>query len=215
MEDAPREHGAVNTGVGFAESRVIPHDRDLDRAAEVLNQGERVAILVGAGALGAGDEVAELAYRLDAGVAKALLGKAVLPDDLPFVTGSIGLLGTKPSDLMMRNCDTLLMIGTSFPYSEWLPKPGQARAVQIDLSQRKLALRYPANVLLHGDARETVAALLPRITPKADRRWRAGIEAALAEWWQLLEDRAMASADPINPQRLSGSSRRGCPTAAS
>jgi pyruvate dehydrogenase (quinone) len=202
VEDAPREHGAVYTGVGFAESHVIPYDRDLDRAAEILNQGERVAILVGAGALGAGDEVAELADRLGAGVAKALLGKAVLPDDLPFVTGSIGLLGTKPSDLMMTNCDTLLMIGTSFPYSEWLPKPGQARAVQIDLNQRKLALRYPADVLLHGDSRETLAALLPRIHPKADRRWREGIEASLAEWWQLLERRAMASADPINPQRV-------------
>ena len=197
---APREHGAVYTGIGYAEGRVVPHDRDLDRAAQVLNDASKIAILVGAGALGASREVAEVADRLGAGVAKALLGKAVLPDDLPYVTGSIGLLGTKPSDLMMQNCDALLMIGTSFPYSEWLPEEGQARAVQIDLFQRKLGIRYPADVLLHGDAREALRALLPRLARKTDRAWRAGIEAAVAEWWRLLEARAHVAADPINPQ---------------
>jgi pyruvate dehydrogenase (quinone) len=202
VEAAPREHGAVYTGIGFVESRIIPSDSELDRAAEVLNAGQRVAMLVGAGALAASDEVVAIADRLGAGVAKALLGKAVLPDDLPFVTGGIGLLGTKPSDLMMQNCDTLLMVGTNFPYSEWLPKGGQARAVQIDISPRKLALRYPAEVLLHGDARETLRLLLPRIAYKQDRAWRDGVVAAVAEWWQLLESRAMASADPINPQRV-------------
>ncbi len=197
---APREHGAVYTGLGYTEGRVIPHDRDLDRAAKLLNDASRVAILVGAGALGASREVAEAADRLGAGVAKALLGKAVLPDDLPYVTGAIGLLGTKPSDLMMQNCDALLMIGTSFPYSEWLPSEGQARAVQIDLFHRKLGIRYPVDVLLHGDARESLQALLPRLERKTDRAWRAGIEAAVAEWWQVLEARAHVAADPINPQ---------------
>ena len=200
VTSAPREHGAVYTGIGFTEGRLIPHDRDLDRAAKLLNEASRVAILVGAGALGASREVAEVADRLGAGVAKALLGKAVLPDDLPYVTGAIGLLGTKPSDLMMMNCDALLMVGTSFPYSEWLPKEGQARAVQIDLFQRKLGIRYPVEVLLHGDARESLQALLPRLDYKADRAWREGIEAAVAEWWQVLEARAHVSADPINPQ---------------
>jgi pyruvate dehydrogenase (quinone) len=202
VESAPRQHGAVYTGIGFADSRILPAESELEHAAEILNEGNKVAILVGAGALKAGDEVAKAADVLGAGVAKALLGKAVLPDDLPFVTGGIGLLGTKPSDLMMQNCDTLLMIGTSFPYSEWLPKEGQARAVQIDISPRKLAIRYPADVLLHGDARETLQQLLPRLRRKEDRAWREGIEAAVVEWWKLLESRAMASANPINPQRV-------------
>src|ERR1043165_2899547 len=128
------EHGTIHTGTDFRSPRILPCNDDLDRAAAILNGGQRVAILVGAGAYGAGREVAELADRLGAGVAKALLGKAVLPDTLPFVTGGIGLLGTKPSDLMMQNCDTLLLVGTSFPYSEWLPKENQARGVQIDVS---------------------------------------------------------------------------------
>ena len=202
IESMPREHGAVYTGVGYVDSRIVPPVGELDRAAEILNAGSRVAILVGAGALDAGDQVADIAERLGAGVAKALLGKAVLPDTLSYVTGGIGLLGTKPSDLMMQNCDTLLMIGTSFPYSEWLPKEGQVRAVQIDINPRKLALRFPADVLLHGDSRETLRLLLPRIEHKTDRAWREGIDAAVAEWWQMLESRAMASADPLNPQRV-------------
>jgi len=202
VESAPRTHGAVYTGVGFSESRILPAESELERAAEILNAGQKVAILVGAGALEASDEVAAIADLLGAGVAKALLGKAVLPDDLPYVTGGIGLLGTKPSDLMMQNCDTLLMVGTSFPYAEWLPKEGQARTVQIDISPRKLGLRVPAEVLLHGDSRETLELLIPRITRKTDRAWREGIEAAVTEWWNILEERAMAGADPINPQRV-------------
>jgi pyruvate dehydrogenase (quinone) len=202
VEDAPRKHGAVYTGIGYKEPLVLPHEDELDRAAEVLNAGEKVAILVGAGALHASEQVEQVAELLGAGVAKALLGKAVLPDDLPYVTGGIGLLGTKPSDLIMMNCDTLLMIGTAFPYSEWLPKEGQARAVQIDLQARKLALRYPAEVLLQGDSRATLEALIPRLTRKPDRSWREGIEAAVSDWWKLLEERAMASANPINPQRV-------------
>jgi pyruvate dehydrogenase (quinone) len=202
VESAPREHGAVFTGVGYTTPRIVPSDSELDRAAEILNSGQRVAMLVGAGALHAKIEVAQVAELLGAGVAKALLGKAVLPDNLPFVTGSIGLLGTKPSDLMMQNCDTLLMVGTSFPYAEWLPKEGQARIVQIDINPRKLAIRVPAESVLHGDARETLEALIPRLQRKADRSWRKAIETSINEWWQILDQRAHSSAHPLNPQRV-------------
>lgn len=197
-----REHGAVFTGIGYSAPRIVPQREDLERAARVLNQGKRVAILAGAGALGAGALVAEAADRLGAGVAKALLGKAVLPDDLPFVTGSIGLLGTEPSDRMMRQCDTLFMIGTSFPYSEWLPEEGQARGVQVDISPRMLSLRYPMEVNLCGDTAETLRALMPMLAHKEDRVWRRSIEGWVASWWKVLEDRAMNAADPINPQRV-------------
>ena len=176
--------------------------QDLRRAADVLNSGSKVAILVGAGALHATDEVIAIANRLGAGVAKALLGKAALPDDLPWVTGSIGLLGTKPSWEMMSGCDTLLMIGSGFPYSEFLPKEGQARGVQIDLKPDMLSLRYPMEVNLTGDSRETLRALLPMLEEKSDRSWRTTIEKNVATWWKDLENRAMQSADPVNPQRV-------------
>lgn len=197
-----REHGATYSGVGFRRGRIIPEDGELQRAADVLNSGSRVAMLVGAGALGASAEVIAVAETLGAGIAKALLGKAAVSDELPFVTGSIGLLGTRPSDLMMQGCDTLLMVGSSFPYSEWLPEEGQARGVQIDIAPRNLGLRYPMEVPLHGDAAETLRALLPRLVPKRDRAWRHKIEDWVREWWQVLEARAMQSASPINPQRV-------------
>jgi pyruvate dehydrogenase (quinone) len=146
--------------------------------------------------------VVALADKLGAGIAKALLGKAAVPDDLPYVTGSIGLLGTKPSSEMMEHCDTLLMIGTGFPWAEFLPKDGQVRAVQIDIDPSMLGLRYPTEVNLHGDAAETLRALLPLIEHKADRGWREGIEKNVADWWALLEKRAMAEAKPVNPQRV-------------
>jgi pyruvate dehydrogenase (quinone) len=159
-------------------------------------------MLVGAGALHATDEVVETADRLGAGVAKALLGKAAVPDDLGFVTGSIGLLGTRPSWDMMNDCDTLLMVGSSFPYSEFLPKEGQARGVQIDIDGRMLGMRYPMELNLVGDSAATLRALLPYLTEKRDRGWRETIEANVADWWQLLERRAMEDADPVNPQRV-------------
>jgi pyruvate dehydrogenase (quinone) len=202
VTDLPHEHYVAHSGIGWSRPRVVPEDADLRRAAEALNAGERVAILVGQGALGAGEEVAQVADVLGAGVAKALLGKPVLADDLPFVTGSIGLLGTKPSWDLMMGCDTLLMVGSGFPYAEFLPEEGQARGVQIDIDGRALGLRYPMEVNLTGDSGETLRALLPLLDHKADRSWREKIEGEVAGWWRTLEARALADADPLNPQRV-------------
>lgn len=197
-----REHGTVHSGVGYSKPRVVPYESDLQRAADVLNAGEKVAILVGAGALAATDQVIAVAEKLGAGAAKALLGKAVLPDDLSWVTGSIGLLGTETSYKLMTECDTLLMIGSGFPYSEFLPKEGQARGVQIDLQPDMLSLRYPMEVNLVGDAAETLAALLPLLEHKTSRKWRKKVEGWHATWEKTLEKRALAKANPINPQRV-------------
>jgi pyruvate dehydrogenase (quinone) len=207
VQDEPWEspasaHGFTHSGPGYSRPRVIPYAEDLERAADVLNAGKKVAILIGAGARGAASEVKEAAQVLGAGVAKALLGKDILSDELPYVTGTIGLLGTKPSYELMTGCDSLLMIGTSFPWSEFLPKEGQARAVQIDLDPAMLGLRYPVEVNLHGDATETLRALLPLLKPKTDRGWQERIIAEVAHWWKTVEERALASADPVNPQRV-------------
>ncbi|HET7807187.1 MAG TPA: thiamine pyrophosphate-requiring protein [Gaiellaceae bacterium] len=202
QEQPPREHGAVVSAPGYTPARIVPPRAQLEQAAEILNAGGKVAMLVGQGARGASDEVVEVAELLGAGVAKALLGKAVVSDHLPFVTGSIGLLGTKPSWTLMNECDTLLMVGSSFPYSEWLPKPGDARGVQIDIDGRMLAIRYPMECALVGDAKETLRELMPLLRRKDDRSWREQIEEEIGEWWRLLEERAMQEADPINPQRL-------------
>jgi pyruvate dehydrogenase (quinone) len=199
-EEPPREHGAIASGVGYEPPVVVPREEDLRRAADALNAGSKVAMLVGQGAKGAADEVIEVAELLGAGVAKALNGRAAVPDDLPFVTGSIGLLGTKPSDDMMQGCDTLLMVGTGFPYAEWLPEPGQARGVQIDIDAKRLGLRYPNEVNLVGDAAATLRALIPHLEHKANRAWREEIEGNVARWWRLLAERAQVKADPINPQ---------------
>src|SRR5438874_43364 len=201
-EEPPREHGAVVSAPGYARPRVLPPEGQLKQAADILNAGKKVAMLVGQGALGATDEVIETAETLGAGVARALLGRTVVPDDLPFVTGSIGLLGTKPSWTLMNECDTLLMVGSSFPYSEWLPKPGQARGVQIDLDGRMLSIRYPMECALVGDSKETLKELIPLLARKQERGWREHIEGEIQEWWRLLEERALQDADPINPQRL-------------
>ncbi|HET7170434.1 MAG TPA: thiamine pyrophosphate-requiring protein [Gaiellales bacterium] len=201
-EEPARAHGSIHSSVGYSRPLVVPEQADLERAAEVLNAGEKVAMLVGQGALGARDEVVSTAERLGAGVAKALLGKAAVPDDLPFVTGSIGLLGTRPSWELMDGCDTLLMVGSSFPYSEFLPEEGQARGVQIDIDGRMLGIRYPMEVQLVGDARATLAALLPLLQPKTDTSWREQIERSIADWRHVLEERALAPADPVNPQRV-------------
>ncbi len=202
VETPARAHGTVHSSLGYSRPTIVPSQEDLARAAEALNAGEKVAMLVGAGALGAAEEVLEVAELLGAGIAKALLGKAVLPDDLPFVTGSIGLLGTKPSWDMMTECDTLLMVGSSFPYSEFLPEEGQARGVQVDIDGRMIGIRYPMEVQLIGDAKATLRALVPLLAHKGDRSWREQIERGTGKWWELMEQRALESADPINPQRM-------------
>ncbi|MBR0984767.1 thiamine pyrophosphate-requiring protein [Bradyrhizobium liaoningense] len=199
-ENPPRAHGTLHSGIGYSAPSIMPREADLERAAEVLNAGKKVAMLVGAGALGATDEVIAVADRLSAGCAKALLGKAALPDDLPWVTGSIGPLGTEPSYNMMMECDTLLMVGSAFPYAEFLPKEGAARGVQIDIDAGMMSIRFPMEVGLVGDAAETLRALLPRLKPRSDSAWRQSIEADVATWWKTLEGRAHQPAEPINPQ---------------
>jgi pyruvate dehydrogenase (quinone) len=198
----PHAPNTVHTGLGYLEPRVVPKEQDLRHAADILNEGKRVAILIGAGAKDAAREVIEVADLLGAGVAKALLGKDVLPDTLPFVTGSIGLLGTHPTWNLMMQSDTFFMIGSGFPYGEFLPKPGQARGVQIDISGRQLSLRYPMEVPLQGDSAETLRALLPYLKRKTDRSWRQKIEGEVKEWWEVVDTRAMESANPLNPQRV-------------
>jgi pyruvate dehydrogenase (quinone) len=202
-EEPERVHGAVYSSLTTpADPRLVPPRDEIARAAEILNAGEKVAILVGQGARSAADEVVEVADRLGAGVAKALNGRDVLPDDLPFVTGPIGLLGSKPSYEMIDGCDTFLMIGSSFPYAEWLPEPGQARGVQIDIDARLVGIRYPMEASLVGDARDTLRALIPQLERKEDRSWQEEIEAEVSRWWKILEERAMLSAEPLNPQRV-------------
>lgn len=201
-EEPPRAHGTIHTGTGFPNVRIVPPEADLKRAAALLNDGKKVAMLVGAGALDAGEEIIEVAQILGAGVAKALLGKATVPDDLPYVTGAIGLLGTEPSWKMMMECDTLLMVGSSFPYSEFLPKEGHARGVQIDIDPKMLSLRYPMEINLVGDSKETLKALILFLKKKHHHSWRRSIEKGMEDWWKVLDARAKDAANPVNPQKV-------------
>ena len=201
-KDPPHTHGSVHSGVGYSRPLVTPNADDLRRAADILNAGKRVAMLVGAGTQDATREVLEVAEKLGAGIAKALLGKPAVPDSLPYVTGGIGLLGTRASYEMMQDCDTLLMVGSDFPYAEFLPEEGQARGVQIDIDARRLSLRYPMEANLVGDSAVTLAELFPLLDYKQDRSWRSRIEKNVAQWWQTLENRAMQDAEPLNPQRV-------------
>ncbi|MYX30452.1 thiamine pyrophosphate-requiring protein [Streptomyces sp. SID8381] len=202
LDYSPPEHAfkMVPSSLGMPHYAPVPGDDDLARAAEVLNAGEKVAILVGQGARSARTEVMSVAERLDAGVAKALLGKDALDDDLPYVTGSIGLLGTRPSYELMMECDTLLVIGSSFPYTQFLPEFGQARAVQIDIDPHMVGLRYPFEVNLVGDARETLTRLLPLLKTHKNKSWRKKVEKDVARWWEVMQRRAAVDADPINPE---------------
>ncbi len=189
----------VPSSLGVEWPVTSPDDGAILRAAEILNSGRKVAILTGQGARGARRELEEVAELLGAGVAKPLLGKDVLSDELPYVTGSIGLLGTRPSYEMMENCDTLLTVGSSFPYTQFLPKFDQARGVQIDIDGKFIGMRYPYEVNLVGDAAATLRALLPHLKRQDDRSWREGIEAGVAGWWQSMDAEADVEADPVNP----------------
>jgi pyruvate dehydrogenase (quinone) len=193
-------HGSIHSGADYREPVLMPAPQDLQRAADILNKGEKIAMLIGAGAWNAPDAVMAVCDRLQCGVAKALLGKAVLSDELPCSTGQIGLLGTKPSWELMRGCDTLLMVGSTFPYSEFLPKEGQARCVQIDIDPTMLSLRYPADVALAGDAGATLEALLPLLHQKAAGDWRKGIEKNVAAMWEEEGRKAHLPAKPLNPE---------------
>ncbi len=204
VEEQPKATHTVHTGVGWWKPRVVPSADQLRQAADILNSGEKVAMLVGAGAMHATDEVLAVADALGAGVAKALLGKAAVPDDVPYCTGSIGLLGTKPSWDMMQGADTLLMVGSSFPYSEFLPTTGQAKAVQIDLSARMLSIRYPMDLALVGDAKETLAELVPLLQRKSDRSWQDKVVANVKQWWSEMDELGQPSDldGRIRPQGL-------------
>ncbi|WP_193514150.1 thiamine pyrophosphate-requiring protein [Streptomyces griseoloalbus] len=202
LDYSPPTHAfkMVPSSMGLGRYAPVPDDADIERAADVLNAGDKVAVLVGQGARGARAEVEELADVLGAGVAKALLGKDVLPDDLPYVTGAIGLLGTRPSYELMQGCDTLLMIGSSFPYTQFMPELDQARGVQIDIDPHMIGLRYPFEVNLVGDAGETLRRLLPQLRRKKKRPWREKVEKNVARWWEVMQRRAAVDADPVNPE---------------
>ncbi|MGW4380740.1 thiamine pyrophosphate-requiring protein [Kitasatospora sp. NPDC004531] len=202
LDHEPPAHAfkQVPSSLGVPQYAPIPTDAELARAAEVLNAGQKVAMLVGQGARHARPEVMRVADLLGAGVAKALLGKDALPDTLPYVTGSIGLLGTRASYEMMRDCDTLLVVGSSFPYSQFLPEFGQARAVQIDLDPAMVGLRYPFEVNLVGDAAQSLRRLVPLLEARADGSWRKTVEDNAARWWEVMQRRAEVGADPVNPE---------------
>ncbi|MDN5796842.1 MAG: thiamine pyrophosphate-requiring protein [Intrasporangium sp.] len=192
----------VPSSIGTQWPEVLPDDSAIQRAAAILNEGERVAILAGQGSRGARSVLLEVAERLGAGIAKPLLGKDAVPDTVPFVTGSIGLLGTRPSYELMMDCDTLLIVGSNFPYSQFLPEFGQARAIQIDIDGSFIGMRYPTELNIVADAESALRALLPNLQEKTDRSWRQTIEDNVARWWETMEMEAMVEADPVNPMRL-------------
>lgn len=204
LEYTPPTHAfkMVPSSLGIRWPDIQPDDDAIRGAAELLNQGSKVAMLIGQGARGAAAEVREVAELLGAGVAKALLGKDSLPDDLPYVTGSIGLLGTRPSYEMMRDCDTLLTIGSSFPYTQFMPEDGQARGVQIDIDPGLIGLRYPYEFNIVADSAAALRALIPHLERKEDRSWRADLESKISRWWETMHAEAMVEANPINPMRL-------------
>jgi pyruvate dehydrogenase (quinone)/pyruvate oxidase len=197
------EHDVKNhTSDLFARSVRIPEEQDLRKAVQVLDAGTKVAILVGQGALNASKEVEQIAELLAAPVIKAMLGKAVIPDDSPYCTGGIGLVGTRPSQTAMEECDTLLIVGSSFPYMEFYPKPGQARGVQIDMDPARIGLRYPIEVGLAGDACTTLRLLIPMLKRHDDQSFLTEAQEGMKEWWQVMESRAMREDKPMKPQRI-------------
>ena len=204
LDYSPPQHEfkMVPSSLDVTWPQVVADAEGVRRAADVLNAGEKVAILVGQGARGATAEITEVVDLLGAGVAKALLGKDVLSDELPWVTGSIGLLGTRPSYEMMQDCDTLLTVGSSFPYTQFLPELQQARAVQIDVDASMIGMRYPYEVNLVGDATSTLRALIPLLQRKTERKWQETIIDGVEKWWRTMDAEAHVSADPINPMRI-------------
>jgi pyruvate dehydrogenase (quinone) len=204
---APRDKPGHNDAVTGMRAG-LPAAAQLHAAADVLNAGSRIAIMAGQGALGAGAQIEALADALGAPVIKPLLGKGVIPDDSPFTTGGIGLLGTQPSEVALAECDTLLIVGSSFPYIEFYPKPGQARAVQIDINPSRIALRYPVEVGLVGDARATLDALLPLVARKSDRSFLEKAQDGMQKWWQLMDTRADRSDVPMKPQTITAAINR-------
>jgi pyruvate dehydrogenase (quinone) len=205
------EFKMVPSSLGIVEPQLIPPEHELARAAEIINAGSKVAILIGQGAREAADQVLELAELTGAGIAKALLGKDVLSDELPFVTGSIGLLGTRPSYELMQGCDTLITIGSNFPYTQFMPEFGQARAIQIDIDPRFIGMRYPYELNLVGSSGATLKQLLPMIERKDDRSWRESVEKHVDRWWDVMSRSALVGADPINPQRVFAEASRVLP----
>jgi len=200
----PQRHDHALSGVGSPVPFMIPHESDLRAAAKILNEGKKIAMLVGAGALGAQDEVLQVAKLLGAGVSKSWLGKAVIAEEVPFCAGHIGLLGSKPSWDLMRECDVLLVVGSSFPYAEFYPKAGQAKGVQIDIDGRLLSLRYPMDVNLKGDSKQTLAALVPLLKRKTDLSWQEKVIANVKDWWKVVEGRAHTDGNNglLNPERV-------------
>jgi thiamine pyrophosphate-dependent acetolactate synthase large subunit-like protein len=202
ISDANSSPMSVNghTSSAWRPPIVVPQQEALKSAADLLNGGKRTVILVGQGALGAGQEIEKVAELLGAPVVKALLGKGVIPDDSPYTTGGIGLLGTLPSEKAMEECDTLFIVGSSFPYMSYLPKPGQAKAVQIDRDPKRLGLRYPIDIGLAGDARATLQGLLPMLQPRQDRSFLREAQERMKEWWELMEQRGTRDDVPLKPQ---------------
>ncbi|UYP20093.1 thiamine pyrophosphate-requiring protein [Rhodococcus sp. Z13] len=204
LEYAPPGHEfkMVPSSLGFTRPRIAPDNDAIRRAADVLNEGSRVAMLVGSGARGARAQLEQVAELLGAGAAKALLGKDVLSDELPWVTGSIGLLGTRPTHEMMTDCDTLLIVGSSMPYSQFLPEYDRARCVQIDVDANRIGMRYPTEVALVADAAAALDALIPRLRRKEGRSWREGIERNVERWWRTMQQQAEVEVDAVNPLRM-------------
>ena len=200
MEQPTADHFVARTGRGAPSTRIVPPVDEIDRAAAVLNAGRKVAMLVGAGAVGATDEILAVADKLGAGVITSLLGKDVVPGDVPYHTQQAGLLGSRPSHDLLRDCDTFFMIGSNYPYTEFLPETGQARGVQIDLSPENLSLRYPMEVELLGDARSTLAALADRLEYKEDRSWQDGVIDGVRDWDEVMASLADVEGEPVNPR---------------
>ncbi|MGW4460575.1 thiamine pyrophosphate-requiring protein [Micromonospora sp. NPDC004704] len=198
----PRSDGVFSMAPGLPPARVMPHEEDLNAAAQLLGAGRRVAMLVGQGGYGAAEEIVALADRVGAGITTSLLGKPVLDERLPFHTGVMGELGTTASAQLLGGCDTLLLVGTNDPWTDYYPMPGQAAVIQVDIDGRRVANRYPVDVPLIGDAAETLRALLDRVPQRANREWRETIEVSFDRWWSDATARADAPAEPMNPQHV-------------